>query len=208
MNSDSGASRAGFNVSDPLRSFARTARAVVIDPGKFFTDLRRQEAPNNPLLFGVVCLCISFLFGEVLTLLNPSLPDRLDFVSFLGWLPGEGAVAVASALVIVPLLALVGVYVFAAIQDVFVAIFVRHGEGFDATLCAVAYSSVLVPLEEIPVVWYLAALYGIYISWVGLRELHTTTRVRALFAVLAFHALLWAPQIFSLFRSLSGRAFG
>lgn len=55
---------------------------------------------------------------------------------------------------------------------------------------------------------YLATLYVMYISYVGVRELHATTKVRALLAVLALSAVIWAPQIVSFLRSFSDRVFG
>lgn len=99
-NSGNGVAQVGFNVSSPLRSFVRTVRAVVIDPGRFFRELSRQQAPNNPVLFAGVCLLISYLLPELLTLLNPLLPDGLDFARGLGWIPGEGLGSVAAALVL------------------------------------------------------------------------------------------------------------
>lgn len=144
---------------------------------------------------------------EILALLDPLLPNRLDFVRGLSMMPGEGLGAVGAALWI-SLIALPGFYLLVAVQHLFVAIFVRQRRDFDATLCAVAYSSVFWLFEGIPVVGYLVTLYLIYVSFLGVRGLHATTTVRALLAVLGFNALLWMPQIVSLFRSLSDRVSG
>jgi hypothetical protein len=207
LGSSNEVAQVGFDVSSPLRSFARTVRAVVVHPGRFFRDLKRQESSNNPVLFAGICILAALVLPEVLALLGPLLPESFDFVGGLSLMPGGRLGAVGAALWI-SLIALPGFYLLVAVQYLFVAIFVRQGRSFDATLCAIAYSSVFWLFEGIPVVGYLVTLYSIYVSFLGMRELHPTTTIRALLAVLAFNALLWAPQIVSLFRSLSDRVFG
>ena len=65
----------GFNVSSPLQSFARTVRAVVIEPGRFFRELSRQRAPNNPVLFAGIWILDVRVLPELLALLDPLLAN-------------------------------------------------------------------------------------------------------------------------------------
>jgi hypothetical protein len=108
--------------------------------------------------------------------------------------PGGSMVAVIvvilAVLVLAPLLVLVGLYISAAIYHVLVWIFVRPADtGFEATLRVVAYISAVDLLSWIPVVGLLASLYGLYLAFVGIREMHGTTTGRAL-------AVISLPVIF------------
>jgi hypothetical protein len=97
-----------------------------------------------------------------------------------------GAAALALLLLVLfPVVALLGVYVGAAIQHFFVWIFVRpRNAGFGATLKANCYASAASLLAWVPVAGLLASVYVLYLTLVGLRELHSTSSARALLAVL------------------------
>ena len=72
----------------------------------------------------------------------------------------------------------------AAIQHFFVFLFVRERRGYWGTFPVVAYGSAISLLSWIPVLGYLATLYGVYVTTVGLREAHATSTTRALLAAL------------------------
>lgn len=80
--------------------------------------------------------------------------------------------------------------------------FVRQtNAGFYNTLRVIAYTSATTLLDWIPVVGLLASLDGLYLTFVGIREMHETTTGRAL-AVVALPVVLfvvlnilpWFPQ--------------
>jgi hypothetical protein len=88
-------------------------------------------------------------------------------------------------LLLAPLFVLLGLYIGAAIYQFLVGIFVGgENAGFDATLRVYAYTSAAGLLSWIPVVGYLASLYGFFLTFVGIREVHGTTIGRALGVVL------------------------
>lgn len=53
-----------------------------------------------------------------------------------------------------------------------------------ATLRVNAYTSAAALLSWVPVAGYLASLYGLYVTMLGIRELHGTTTKRASLAIL------------------------
>lgn len=140
------------------------------------------------MIFTVVCGVISFLLGSLaapfdpLTWGEPIFPQ--SWTSFAVENPGITALPVILGLVLSPLLALIGFYIGALIQHLFVAIFVRQGSGFEATLRVVAYAYPLSLVSWIPVIGYLVILYGVYVYTMGFRELHSTSTTRALLAAL------------------------
>lgn len=107
-------------------------------------------------------------------------------------------------LILLPLFALLGLYVGALIQHLFVMIFVRQRRNFEATLRVVAYGSALSLLSWIPVVGYVATFYLIYVYTMGFKELHSASTTRALLAALVPALLSLSFAILSIFIVPSG----
>jgi hypothetical protein len=85
-----------------------------------------------------------------------------------------------------------------------VAVFVRPGRGFDTTLGITAYASALALFSWIPVVGSLASLYGLYVTMVGIKELHETSATSALLAVSVPVLLFAASTVWSLWAVAGG----
>ncbi len=111
--------------------------------------------------------------------------DLRDSLTRLVAEPGGSVAAVIvvilAVLVLAPLLVLLGLYISAAIYQILVWIFVWPTDtGFDPTLRVISYTSAVELLNWIPVVGLLASFYGLYLAFVGIREMHETTTGRAL----------------------------
>lgn len=179
----------GFDLSRPVRSFVSTVRRVFFEPMGFFRRLPRKGRDLNPVVFALVCALISaplsLLAAPFDPLVGDDTSDLRDSLARLVAEPGGSVAAVIvvvlAVLVLAPLLALLVLYISAAVYHVLVWIFVRPADtGFEATLRVVAYISAVDLLTWIPVVGLLASLYGLYLAFVGIREMHETTIGRAL----------------------------
>lgn len=188
------ASHNEFTTSRPLSSFVETARSVILTPAGFYRGIEATGSLKNPVIFAVVCGMISFPLGFLSTPLDPLAPDEPVFPqglsSFAADNLGITIALVVLGMVLLPLFVLLGLYIGALIQHLFVAIFVRQRRGFEATLRVVAYASALSLLSWIPVAGYLVTLYGVYVYTMGFRELHSTSTTRALLAALVL-TLIW-----------------
>lgn len=186
---DSGTARTGFSTARPVGSFFETVRGVVLRPAGFYRDLNPEEPLKRPLIFAIVCSVISFVLTELFAPLDPLAPDTPGLLSNLlsearGNPGGALAVAAIVVLVLLPLGALLGLYLFAAFQHLFVAVFVRPRRSFDATLRITAYATAVSLLYWVPVLGYAIGLYALYVSAVGIRDLHATNTTRALLVTL------------------------
>ena len=189
----------GFDLSNPSRSFVSTVRKVLFDPVGFFRRLPPRGRSLNPVVFALICALISaplaILAASFDPLMGEDAPSMLDPLIALVAQPGGSVVAVVvlvlTVLILVPALALLVLYIGAAIYHILVRIFVRPtATDFQATLRVVAYTSAIDLLTWIPVVGLLASLYGLYLAFVGIREMHETTTRRAL-AVISFPIVLF-----------------
>ena len=192
----------GFDLSSPARSFVRTVREVLFEPVGFFQRLPPEGKALNPVLFALACALISAPLSLLAAPFDPLLTDDTrglrDSLAGLTAEPGGSVAAVVvvilAVLILAPLLVLLVLYISAAIYHILVWIFVRPTEnGFQATLRVVAYISAVDLLTWIPVVGLLASLYGLYLAFVGIREMHETTTGRALAVIslpVAFFVIL------------------
>ncbi len=188
-----------FDLSNPARSFVSTVQGVLLEPVGFFRRLPRRGRVLNPVVFALVCALVSaplsLLAAPFDPLVNDDAPDIRDSLARLVAEPGGSMAAVVvvvlAVLILVPLLALLVLYISAAIYHILVWIFVRPTDtGFETTLRVVAYTSAVDLLTWIPVVGLLAGLYGVYLAFVGIREMHETTTGRAL-ATIALPVVLF-----------------
>jgi hypothetical protein len=197
-------SGADYDLSNPVGSFADVVRRVVLQPVGFFARLPRRGSLLNPLVFALICTEIAAILGGILSLAGVGgafvtgygfqVPENQGFGEFIG------------SVVFAPIGGAIGVFVVAGIAQLLVRLVVgATNAGFLATFRVAAYTSVTSLVSWILFVGGLLALYGIYLSVVGIREMHNTTTGKALvvvvlpvilIVVLALLGLLVAGAIF------------
>jgi hypothetical protein len=173
-----------YDLSNPVASFAEVVRRVVLQPVGFFARLPQRGSLLNPLVFALICAEIAVILGGIVTLAGAGgafvtgygfqVPENQGFGEFVG------------SVVLAPIGSAIGVFVVAGIAHLLVRLVVgARNAGFGATFRVAAYASVTSLVSWIPFVGGLLALYGIYLSTVGIREMHNTTTGKALIVVLA-----------------------
>src|SRR5215210_5715299 len=193
-----------YNLSNPVESFADTVRRVVLQPVGFFAALPRSGSLLNPLIFALICTEISAILGGILRLAGVGegfvagygfqVPENQDFGEFIG------------SVIFAPIGGAIGVFVVAGIGQLVVRLVVgATNSGFGATFRVASYTGVTSLVSWIPIIGWLLSLYGIYLSVVGIREMHATTTGKAVLvvliplivvAVLALLGLLVAGAVF------------
>jgi hypothetical protein len=160
-----------FNYQDPVQSFITTVQRVVLQPVDFYRGLQRRGDFINPLIFAIICY-------EVFTILSGLLA-----LAGIGTPRGFGEFIIS--LILAPILAAIGLFIGAGILHLLVMLIVGSGNsGFEATFRVSAYAAVTSLVSWIPIVGFIAGLYGIYLAVVGVREVHATTTGKAVLVVL------------------------
>ncbi len=187
----SGGTGGEFNLSDPVGSFVNTVRELVTRPTTFFRGIPRRGNFVNPLVFALICAIVNGVLTGILGFLISLVSGDQGFGAAIGSLIG--------GIILVPIGTLIGLFIGAGIIHLLlVLLFVRPANaGFEATLRVVSYSSVTQLaswLDTIPILGILVSLvvgiYGIFLSIVGIREIHSTTTGRAALVVLIPVAVL------------------
>ena len=175
-----------YTLSDPINSFIDIVRRVVLQPAGFFARLPLNGNFVSPLVFALICIEISVILGWLLVLggvgqspgFNPN-PQNAGLPSVLA--PGSPI----ASIIIAPIGGAIGILLVALIQQLLVRLIVgARNSGFETTFRVASYTQVTSLVNWIPVVGPLLALYGIYLSIVGIREMHGTTTGKAALVVL------------------------
>jgi hypothetical protein len=160
-----------YNLSDPIHSFIDTVRRVVLQSVSFFASLPQSRNLVNPLVFALICIEIYTILGGLLGLV------------WVGTNRGLGSFI--ASIIAAPIGGAIGLFILAAILHLLVRLVVGAGNsGFEATFRVAAYAAVVNLASWIPLVGWLLGLYGIYLSVVGIREMHGTTTGKAALVVL------------------------
>jgi hypothetical protein len=170
-----------YDLSNPVGSFLDVVRRVVARPAEFFSGIPRRGNFLAPLVFALICIEISTILGGLLRLAWQA--ETMGGVRFQGI--GYNFGAFIADVILAPIGATIGLFIFAAIAHLLVMLFVGGGNsGYEATFRVVSYVSVTSLVNWVPVIGGLLALYGLYLAVVGIREMHSTTTGRAALVVL------------------------
>jgi hypothetical protein len=160
-----------FNYQDPVQSFITSVQRVVLQPVDFYRGIQRRGDFINPLIFAIICYEIFTILSGLLALAGIGTPRGF----------GEFIIS----LILAPILAAIGLFIGAGILHLLVMLIVGSGNsGFEATFRVGAYAAVTSLVSWIPIVGFIASLYGIYLAIVGVREVHATTTGKAALVVL------------------------
>ena len=168
-----------FDFSEPVDSFANTVRRILLSPRNFFGGIALGGNLKNPLVFGIACLVVSSLLGGLINYLN--VPGVASWVTVNS--PAEGLRGLDTGVgdivafglfgvLLAPLWALLQLCIFSAFVHLLVTIFMQRRRNFEATLRVYCYASTVALLNWLPLVGWVATLYGLYVLVVGLQEVH------------------------------------
>ncbi len=173
-------------------ALVRTTKLVLFSPDKMFGTLSYRGGMKDPLAFGLLTGSIGGMLGFFWQLMIMSMGTAAFAAPFLGHL-GLWFVLIIMT-VLVPILVLVGIYIYSAVLH-FLLLIVRGGKnGFEATFRVICYSQVAQVIAIVPVLGgWVAGLWQLIIQIIGLKEIHETSYLRVIVAFLipvAFIVLL------------------
>ena len=166
MASRTSPSGGDYDLSDPVNSFVDVVRRVAFGPASFFAGLPRQGNLLNPLVFALICIEISVILVGLLTFVG--VPGGITWL--FGARGDQGLLAFVGGLVLAPIAGAVGVFLTALVTHLLVVLVVGSGHsGFGASFRIVSYSSVTSLVGRIRFIGWIASLYRLDLSTVGMR---------------------------------------
>ena len=176
-----------FDYRDPVGTFVKATRGVLTRPADFFRGLARGGDYLSPVFFAVICYEIYAVLAGIISLLFGGI------ASIGSGTAGEQAAGAATSVggfilgvIVAPFFAALILFVMAGIKHLLVMLIVGSSNaGFEATLRVQSYTFATRLFWWIPILGSLAGfVYGIYLSIVGIREVHSTTTGKAALVVL------------------------
>ncbi len=163
-----------------VASYVETWRLAALEPVRFFRQVRVSET-RSAVLFGVIALTIGNWVSLAFSYATASatmgffaqftrrIGGHIDTTPLIQMFQGFTVASFLAQVAATPLIALIGLYVTAAIFHVLLLV-VRGGErGFDATLTVVGYASGIFLIRAVPAcggliagIWFMvAAIHGL-----------------------------------------------
>jgi hypothetical protein len=184
-------SRRGF-----FRAFAETWKLAATEPARFFRQVRTSET-GSALLFGVLALTVgnwaslafSYLTANatanVVAQFTRHMDGRVEAFPLTQIMQGLTLRSFIGQAIATPLLAVVAVYLTAAVFHLLLLLVRGAPRGFDATLTVVGYASGIFLVRALPLCGGLIALVWFAVAAIqGLAEAQRAGAGKAAFAVL------------------------
>jgi hypothetical protein len=154
-----------FNTKDFMNSFIGVMKTVLVKPNDFYQHMPTTGGFSPPFVFLVVCLGVSGILAAIIA--------GVDVFLFL------------KLLIFGAIFSFIGAGILHLIAQQFF-----EGKGaYEGVYRTVAYAGVVNLLTWIPVVGFLAGLYGLYLQIVGLEKVHKITAGQAVITVLIAFAI-------------------
>jgi hypothetical protein len=154
-----------FNSKDFLNSFVGVMKTVLVRPNDFYQHMPVTGGYAPPFIFLVVCLGVSGILAAIIA--------GVDVFLFL------------KLVIFGAIFSFIG----AGILHLIAQQFFEGKGGYEGVYRALAYSGVVQLLTWIPVVGFLAGIYGLYLQIVGLEKVHQITAGQAVVTVLIAFAI-------------------
>lgn len=153
-----------FDPKEFVKSFIDVVKTVFFKPSEFYQNMPTTGGFPSPLIFLAVCLAVS---GIISAIIWGSVAGFFYFLIF----------------------GLIFSFIGAAILH-FIAQQFFEGKGtYEGTYRVVAYAGVVCLLGWIPVIGFLAALYGYYLQIVGMEKVQKITPGQAVVTILIAFAV-------------------
>jgi hypothetical protein len=184
-----------YKLDRPFSSLLSTTRDVLFSPRRFFDGLQPDGTLGAPVVYFLVCSATTAVINTVATLAFLAVPAAIALAT--GSLDARLLVSalvifVFVALVVVPVLFVVGFFASVPIQHVFILLVAgRDQKGLSATLRVSCYSvGAPVAVTWVPLAGIPAVFYCFYLHATGLKRVHEISTGRSLGATLMLTTLL------------------
>ncbi len=177
--------------SRPFHSYVETIKAVLFSPSVFFSRLQTGGGLFALILFATInqiigmvgAMGIQIVFSLTSVAMKGAIFQKVPLDNILSTFFTPVALIILVALS--PLLAVMSLFVQAAVTHVCLLLVGGNKKGFDATLAVAGYSTSAQVFQIVPILGsFVSAIYQIVLLIIGIKETHGTSGGKAAFAVL------------------------
>jgi len=161
----------------------KTFSSVLFSPTTFFREKRKSEGLKNSVAFGMLLGSLGAMFGFFWQFLLKS--DDLSLI--INILPVSMSLNKIFIILIIisPILVLLNMFIVAGVLHLCLIIFRGANNDFEATIKVTAYTNAVNIFSIIPYIGsYIGVVWGIVALVIGLKEIHETSTLKSVFALL------------------------
>lgn len=165
-------------------SFFDKVRMVLTKPNEFFAAILKQEQ-------GIQSAFIYYAIISLVSALLSGWQAQNIAANYGAFSPLGNQTSFIGSAITTYIFVLVMIFVVAAILHQFVKLFKGQG-GFDRTFQAAVYGGTAGVLSNVPLIGWLFVIYSIYLTLVGLKQLHTMPMTQAVWAYIVTLLVIFA----------------
>ena len=159
--------------------YIETWKEVMQSPSDFYRNMPKTGGYTDPLTFAAISFIIYAFLAALLTVLfGPGMYEGM-----YGSARGLGFFAILMTVIITPIAGIISIFIEAAILYIIYKILGGTGS-YEGTVRFISYATAVLVLSWIPIVGWIAGIYGIYLYIVGGMYVHDISMARSVIAVL------------------------
>lgn len=172
--------------------YIETWKEVIQSPSDFYREMPKTGGYADPLTFAAISFIIYALLAALLTaLFGPGMYMSGMYGGTYGGMyegmygsaRGLGFFAILMIVIITPISGIISLFIEAAILYIIYKILGGTGS-YEGTVRFISYATAVLVLFWIPIVGWIAGIYGIYLYIVGGMHVHDVSMARSAIAVL------------------------
>ncbi len=169
--------------------YVETWKEVMQTPSDFYREMPKTGGYADPLTFAAISFIVYALLAALFTVLfghgmymDGSMYGGM-YNGMYGGMRGLGFFAILMTVIITPIAGIISLFIEAAILYIIYKILGGAGT-YEGTVRFISYATAVLVLSWIPIIGWIAGIYGIYLYIVGGMYVHDVSMARSVIAII------------------------
>ncbi|WP_292376997.1 MULTISPECIES: YIP1 family protein [unclassified Methanosarcina] len=169
--------------------YVETWKEVMQTPSDFYREMPKTGGYADPLTFAAISFIVYALLAALFTVLfghgmymDGSMYGGM-YNGMYGGMRGLGFFAILMTVIITPIAGIISLFIEAAILYIIYKILGGAGT-YEGTVRFISYATAVLVLSWIPIIGWIAGIYGIYLYIVGGMYVHDVSMTRSVIAII------------------------
>lgn len=169
--------------------YVETWKEVMQTPSDFYKEMSKTGGYADPLTFAAISFIVYALLAALFTVLfghgmymDGSMYGGM-YNGMYGGMRGLGFFAILMTVIITPIAGIISLFIEAAILYIIYKILGGAGT-YEGTVRFISYATAVLVLSWIPIIGWIAGIYGIYLYIVGGMYVHDVSMARSVIAII------------------------
>lgn len=169
--------------------YVETWKEVMQTPSDFYREMPKTGGYADPFTFAAISFIVYALLAALFTILfghgmymDGSMYGGM-YNGMYGGMRGLGFFAILMVVIVTPIAGIISLFIEAAILYIIYKILGGAGT-YEGTVRFISYATAVLVLSWIPIIGWIAGIYGIYLYIVGGMYVHDVSMARSVIAII------------------------